>query len=70
MLSVERLPVCRAAKVGSHSTFAARQHAAEVIYLNHLRKQDGDWPPRCRVAALPLCRVLCVRAIVYIYFDF
>jgi len=32
--------------------------AAEIIYLNHLRKQDDDWPPRCRVVALPFCGVL------------
>jgi len=28
-----------------------------------IRKQDDDWPPRCCVAALPLCRVLSARAI-------
>jgi len=31
---------------------ARRTHAA-------IRKQDGDWPPRCSVTALMLCRVLC-----------
>jgi len=28
-----------------------------------IRKQDSDWPSRCRIAVLPLCRVLCARAI-------
>jgi len=42
-----------------------------TVLLSNGSGTDGDWPPRCRVAALPrcrvaalsLCRVLCARAI-------
>jgi len=36
---------------------------ATTLQHGAIRKQDGDWPPNCRVAALPLYRVLCARAI-------
>jgi len=38
---------------------AATRWPITVLFSNGIgaiRKQNGDWPPRCRVAVLPLCR--------------